>query len=104
MSEDLVLYDLGVVRRRLDQRRLVPQAVRRMALAAAHDAVARGARALDEALDAREVVGVDERADRRGGIARVAQHVRIRVAVEGLQERLPGARSDAPRARRPVRP
>ena len=69
-------------------------------LPAAHDAVAGGARALDEALDAREVVGVDERADRRGGVARVAQHVRVGVAVEGLQERLADRLLDEqPRAR-----
>ena len=88
-AEDLALDDLGVVGRRLDQRRLVPEARRGVVrAAAADDPVARGARALDEALDAREVVGVDERRDRRRGVARVAEHVRVRVAAEALQERL----------------
>ena len=57
--------------------------------AAADDAVAVCPRALDEALDPGEVVGVDQRRD--GGVvgARVAQHVGVGVAVEPLEERRP---------------
>ena len=48
-------------------------------------------RALDEALDAREVVGVDQRRDGGGVVARVAEHVLVREAVEELEERLADA-------------
>ena len=50
--------------------------------AAAHDRVAVRARPLDEALDPGQVVGVDQRRDGGAVVARVAQHVRVGVAVE----------------------
>ncbi len=77
-SEDLVLDDLGVVGSRLDECRLVPEAVRRGALAAEDERVARRERALHEALDPREVLGVDEGRDGRRRIATVAEDVHAR--------------------------
>ena len=57
-------------------------------MAAAQDLRSPSARALDEALDALEVVGVDHRRDRRRVVARVAEHVLVGGRVEALQERV----------------
>jgi hypothetical protein len=56
-AEDLPLHDLGVVRARLDESRLVPEAANLGSPPPADDPVAALARTLDEALDAGEVVG-----------------------------------------------
>ena len=74
---------------RHDERRVVeerPDVV--AAPAAADDLVAGRPRPLDEALDPREVLGVDERRDRRRVVARVAEHVLVGEAVEELEEAL----------------
>ena len=56
------------------------------ALAAAHDAVAGLAGTLDEPLDPREVLRVDERRERRLRLARIARDVLIDRRVEALEE------------------
>ena len=96
-AEDLSLDDLGVVRGGLDQGRLVEESAEPADLGAApaaDDPVAALAGALDEALDAGEVVGVDQRRDRRLRVARIAEHVAVDRSVEALEE---GARRPAPR-------
>src|SRR5580704_10409669 len=72
-AEDLALDDLGVVRLRLDQRRLVPEAVLLQRRAPEDDGVTVLSRALDEAVDAREVFGVDQRRDGGRRLATVAE-------------------------------
>ena len=85
-AEDLALHDLRVVRARLDQRRLVPQAAALGDVAAAHDAVAaaRG-RAPRSPRTRAQVVAVDERRDGGGVVARVAQHVGVDAARAGAR-------------------
>ena len=87
-SEDLGLDDLGVVGARQDEGGLVPERVVLPSAPAEGDLVAGGTGAVDEALDAREVVGVDERGDRRRGVAGVAEYVGVGRLAEPLEERV----------------
>ena len=83
--EDLALDDLGVVGRAARSASARRAARRRGAPPRTIVSPVRP-RALDEALDAREVVGVDQRRDRRRVVARVAEDVRVDGGVEALQE------------------
>ena len=74
--------DLTVVGLRADQRLLVPVAAELRHLAATQYLVTVRASAVDEAGDARQMVGVDQRADRRGVVVGIAEHLRIDVRVE----------------------
>ena len=98
--EDLVLDDLGVVAR--SARSASARRTARRAPAAAHDPLPVLARALDEAVDALEVVGVDQRRDRRRVVARVAEHVLVGRRVEALEE-LARARDSSTSSRVPDR-
>src|ERR1700691_822566 len=73
-SEDLSLHDLRVIGLRLDQRRLVPEAVLGEGLTPEDDRVAVGLRALHEPVDAREVIGVDQGRDRGLRLSTVTEH------------------------------
>jgi hypothetical protein len=96
--EDLALHDLAGVGRGFDERGLVVQAaVDRPA--AAHDHVARCPCPFDEGVDLGEVVGVHHRGDVGGGVAAVAEHQGVGVAVEAREELVADRRLDEePRA------
>src|SRR6266511_3380919 len=85
-SEHFLLDDLRVVRARFDERRLVPEPADLRHAAPPHDAVAVRKRPVDEPLDAREVVAMDERRDRRRLLSGVAEHVGVDSAVKALEK------------------
>ena len=88
-AEDLVLDDLGVVGGWFYEGRLVEEGAGVGAVSAAYYVLSVFAGALDEALDAGEVVGVDQGRDGRLVLAGITKDVLVDCGVEDLQERLP---------------
>ncbi len=80
------MHDLGLVGLGLDQCGFVPKPVGGRTLPAKDQGVARGQGTLNESFDALEVIGMNERRHRRGGIATVAENVKLAAGCKSLEE------------------